>query len=93
MQVSGGGDRVVHVWSADNCTHFHTFRGQYGTVTVKEEGRGGRGDGVLGHNTECLRRALFVCVHYQSVGAKMVSFQTAIEEWKCTEILLGRMCM
>ena len=48
MQVSGGGNRVVRVWSADTCTHLHTFRGHRGTVTVRKEGRGERGDGEYG---------------------------------------------
>ena len=33
---------------ADTCTHFHMFRGHRGTVIVREEGRGGRGDGEFG---------------------------------------------
>ena len=38
-QVSGGGDRVIHVWSADTCTHLHTFKGHREAVTVREEMR------------------------------------------------------
>ena len=42
-QVSGGGDKVVHVWSADACTNLHTFSRHRGTVMVRgrELKRGG----------------------------------------------------
>ena len=49
-QVSGGGDKLIHVWSVDTCTHLHTFRGHRGTVTVRGRGakerrvRGGEGE-------------------------------------------------
>ena len=48
-QVSGGGDKLIHVWSVDTCTNLHTFRGHRGTVMVRGMGaKGRRGGGRLG---------------------------------------------
>ena len=71
MQVSGGGDRVVRVWSADTCTHFHTFRGHRGTVTVMVS---------LVTTPTVYGRQSFVYVHYQSVGVKLVSCVAATKQ-------------